>query len=210
MRLLPIFVTTLLPFLASAALGDGDVDAGKGAYSACIACHGANGEGNAALNAPRLAHLDVAYMVAQLNKFRSGVRGGPESSTTAQQMAGMAATLSNEQALIDVATYIVTFETAPPAATLEGDAAVGADYYNQFCGACHGAAAQGNVALNSPNLAGADDWYLLSQLKAFRAGTRGAHPDDRTGRQMRAMAALLPDDKIVNDVVVFIHGSGQK
>jgi cytochrome c553 len=83
------------------------------------------------------------------------------------------------------------------------------DYYNQFCGACHGAAAQGNTGLNSPRLSGSDDWYLLEQLKAFRAGSRGAHPKDRTGKQMRAMAGLLPDDKTVQDVVVFIRTVGR-
>ena len=124
-------------------------------------------------------------------------------------MAGMAATLANEQAMLDVATYIGTLDAAPAEITLAGDAAVGADYYNQLCGACHGGMAQGNPALSSPRLAGGDDWYLLEQLNAFRSGSRGAHPDDRTGRQMRAMAGLLPDDKTVNDVVVFIRGAGQ-
>ena len=73
------------------------------------------------------------------------------------------------------------------------------------CGACHGAAAEGNVALNSPRLAGSDDWYLLAQLQAFRSGQRGSHPEDRTGRQMRAMAGVLPDEQSMRDVVAFIR-----
>ena len=88
---------------------------------------------------------------------------------------------------------------------MQGDQQLGGDYYNQFCGACHGARAEGNAALNSPRLAGSDDWYLLAQLAAFADGVRGAHKDDRTGRQMRAMAGVLPDDQARADVVAFIR-----
>ena len=77
------------------------------------------------------------------------------------------------------------------------------------CGACHGAAAEGNPVLNSPRLAGSDDWYLLAQLNAFRAGQRGAHPEDRTGKQMRAMAGVLPNDQSVRDVVAFIRSRAE-
>ena len=56
-----------------------------------------------------------------------------------------------------------------------------------------------------PRLAGTDDWYLLRQLEAFRNGVRGTHADDRTGRQMRAMAAVLPNDQALKDVVAFIQ-----
>lgn len=86
---------------------------------------------------------------------------------------------------------------------------MGADYYNQFCGACHGAGAVGNLALNSPRLAGGDDWYMQAQLLAFRAGQRGSHPEDTTGKQMRAMAAILPDEQGVRDVVAYLHGLEQ-
>jgi cytochrome c553 len=203
---------TIVLILATLGLGPtavfagGNVDAGKPLYSTCMACHGAQGEGNQALDAPRLNHLEPVYVVAQLQKFRSGVRGGAGATATAQQMAPMAAMLADDQALQDVAAYIASLESANPTATLEGDATLGGDYYNQFCGACHGAGAVGNLALNSPRLAGSSDWYLLAQLKAFRSGERGAHPDDKTGRQMRAMAAILPSDQALNDVVAYLSG----
>lgn len=201
--------TALLGFLfigAMPSFSAGDVEAGKKAYVSCSACHGSNAQGNAALSAPRLTHLESVYVVAQLQKFKTGVRGGQGSSSSAMQMAGMAAILSDEQAIQDVAAYLATLESPVSAASVSGDVAVGADYFNQFCGACHGAAAQGNIALNSPRLAGGDDWYLVAQLQAFRTGTRGTHAQDRTGKQMRAMAGLLPDDKTIVDVVAFIRG----
>ena len=202
MRLTKVLMLGLLSLIATVAYAEGNPDAGKSAYATCAACHGATGEGNLSLQAP---HLETVYIVAQLEKFRSGIRGGPKSNSAAQQMAGMAATLASDQAVLDVASYIATLEAPVAVATLEGDAALGGDYYNQLCGACHGPKAQGNIALNSPRLSGADDWYLRDQLKAFRTGARGTHADDRTGRQMRAMAGLLPDDKTVDDVVVFIR-----
>ena len=205
MRFFCTTIIGLLSVLAGPVFSAGDLEAGKAAYATCAACHGDNAEGKQALNAPRLTHLSAVYVVAQLQKFKTGIRGGAGDSSSAQQMAPMAATLPDDQAMIDVATYIGSLEASPAVNTLVGgDTAVGADYYNQFCGACHGATAQGNNALNSPRLRGADDWYLLSQLQAFRSGQRGTHPDDRTGKQMRAMAGLLPDDTVVKDVVVFI------
>jgi cytochrome c oxidase subunit 2 len=44
----------------------------------------------------------------------------------------------------------------------------------------------------------------MAQLQAFREGTRGRHPDDRTGKQMRAMAGVLPSEQAMRDVVAFI------
>ena len=51
MKILLLAVTMLFGVQALAA---GDADAGKALYGTCIACHGAQGEGNKALNAPRL------------------------------------------------------------------------------------------------------------------------------------------------------------
>ncbi len=187
-----------------------DADAGKAHYATCVACHGENGQGNRALNAPRLSHLQAVYVTAQLQKFRSGMRGGANDTDAARQMAPMAVTLPDDEALTDVAAYIASLESPVSAATVEGDVTLGADYYNQLCGACHGAGGVGNPALNSPRLAGSDDWYLEAQVLAFRAGQRGAHPEDKTGRQMRAMAAILPDEQAIKDVVAYLHSLAQQ
>ena len=140
-----------------------------------------------------------------MQKFKAGVRGGSDAGDSARQMAGMAATLSDDQAMYDIASYIATLNGGVSAVTVEADAEVGAGYYRQFCAACHGPAAEGNPALNSPRLAGADDWYLVAQLEAFRGGVRGSHAQDRTGKQMRAMAGVLPDDAAVAAVAAYIR-----
>lgn len=195
---------TLLTLFAGAS-GAAANAPGKANFNSCVACHGAQAEGSQVMNAPRLNHLEAVYIVAQLEKFKSGVRGGQDATVNAKIMAGMVATLPNEQAIRDVADYIVTLQGPGSAASVEGDAELGGDYYNQFCGACHGAGAVGNVALNAPRLAGGDDWYLKAQLEAYRGGVRGAHPDDRTGKQMRMMAALLPGDQAIKDVVAYLR-----
>lgn len=196
----------VLPAVFSApALAEVDAGVGRAHYQACVACHGVAGEGNAALKAPRLSHLEPVYLAAQLHKFRSGLRGAAGATAPAMQMAGMAASLADDQAVEDVASYIASLDGGVSPAVVTGDVELGADYYNQLCGACHGAAAGGNRALNAPRLAGSDDWYLLAQLQAYRDGQRGTGSGDRTGKQMRSMAAALPDEQAMRDVVAFIR-----
>ena len=86
-----------------------DANKGKSLYTVCVACHGAAGEGNKALNAPRLAGQEDWYIVRQLKNFKSGIRGADPKDTYGMQMRPMAMTLANDQAMEDVAAYIMTF-----------------------------------------------------------------------------------------------------
>ena len=203
MRLICVLLPLLL--MTAGVRAEDDPQRGKELYAACAACHGARGEGNQSLNAPRLTHLTPVYVVAQLQKFKAGYRGGNGASDSARQMAGMAATLADEQAMYDTAAYIDTLEDVVSPATVKADVEQGARYYRQYCAACHGPAAEGNPALNSPRLAGADDWYIVGQLQSFRDGSRGGDANDRTGKQMRAMAGVLPDDEAVSAVAAYIR-----
>lgn len=83
-------------------------ESGKQSYATCAACHGQKGEGNEALNAPPISQLDGWYVATQLHNFKSGVRGAHPKDTTGQQMAPMAKTLADDQAVINVAAYIQT------------------------------------------------------------------------------------------------------
>ena len=86
------------------------------------------------------------------------------------------------------------------AALAAGDIQRGKTLY-AICSACHGANGEGNAALNAPANAGQDPWYMTRQLKNFRVGIRGAHPDDAFGAQMRPMAMVLTNDEAIADVV---------
>ncbi len=92
---------------------------------------------------------------------------------------------------------------AGPAAQAAGDVEKGKVLYT-ICTACHGPNAEGNPALNAPANAGQDPWYLTRQLKNFRIGIRGAHPDDTFGAQMRPMAMMLANEQDITDVVAYL------
>ena len=52
-----------------------------------------------------------------------------------------------------------------------GDAANGAKLYKK-CIMCHGKKGEGKVSQKAPKLAGQYDWYIVSQLKAFKSKKR--------------------------------------
>ena len=68
--------------------------------------------------------------------------------------------------------------------------------YAQVCAACHGVNGEGKEELHSPSITGLPVWYLEEQVKKFRAGTRGFHPEDLPGQQMRAISLTLTDAQI--------------
>ena len=205
MRFFSILCTALVLVVGSSAFASGDAVVGEQLYGSCVACHGAVGEGMTAMNSPALAGQNQAYLVRQLNNFKTGIRGADAGDTLGMQMRGMAAVLADDTAVANVAAYIAGLPVTTAAADTEGaDMRNGENQYNGACGACHGGAAQGNPGLNAPRLAGLDSAYLKRQYQNFAAGIRGSHPDDRLGQQMKMMATMLGSEKDLDDVVVFI------
>ena len=88
----------------------GDTSAGKAAYMICQTCHGAKGEGNKALNAPKLINQQDWYMVRQLKGFKEGLRGTHPKDVYGMQMRPMSMTLADDKAINNVVSYIVTFK----------------------------------------------------------------------------------------------------
>ncbi len=181
----------------------GDPAAGKALFTVCAACHGAQAEGNPALNAPKLAGQGEWYLKRQLKNFKDGARGTHEKDVFGKMMAPMAATLADDAAIDNVVAYVKTLPDNPAPPTVNGNVKNGQDPY-ATCAGCHGAGGQGIKATNAPRLKGMSDWYMVTQLKNFRQGIRGAHPHDLYGRQMAAMAAILADDQATNDLVAYI------
>jgi cytochrome c oxidase subunit 2 len=181
-----------------------DAVAGKSQYTICASCHGSNGEGNMAMNAPRLAGLQTWYVERQLKYYQQGIRGANDEDNFGKQMAPMAGMLADESAIRNVAAYIDSLPATPGKATANGNIDKGAHHY-VTCGACHGANAQGNYALSAPRLAGQSDWYLRRQLANFRQGIRGAHKSDSYGHQMVLMAKTLQDEQAVDDLLAYLN-----
>lgn len=202
-----LFIVTFLVFIFVVAkeARSADLEAGKKTWgTVCVACHGANGEGNQALNAPANAGQADWYVIRQLKNYKEGVRGTHEKDTYGAQMRPMALTLADDAAIENVAAYLASLPAPKPAPTVEGDAEAGKKVYG-VCVACHGSNAEGNKALNAPGLTGQHDWYLVRQIKNYKDGIRGTHPKDIFGQQMRPMAMTLGTDTQINDVVAYIQ-----
>ena len=191
-------------FAQTAAQVAGDPAAGQALYAVCSACHGAQGEGNPALNAPKLSGQGDWYLKRELQNFKSGARGAHEKDVFGKMMAPMAATLADGAAIDNVVAYIKTLPDNPAPATVTGNAKNGEDTY-LVCGTCHGADGRGIAATNAPRLKGMSDWYLVTQLRNFKQGIRGAHPKDAYGPQMASLAMILADDRAANDLVAYIN-----
>jgi cbb3-type cytochrome c oxidase subunit III len=169
----------------------------------CSTCHGVQLMGNEILQAPRLSGMDAWYVEQQLQSFKKGWRGKHESDLIGMEMRPMAEALSDEQ-ISEVAGYVSLTRSAPPVTTLTGNIEEGRALYESTCSACHGLSGEGNEVLGSPALSATNDWYLLKQLQGFIDGSRGEHPEDIFGLQMRVSVQLLSDDDMLLNVVNYI------
>lgn len=189
-------VAALIPAAAHAQQGGAAIAAkgGQNGATACVACHGANGEGNPAAGFPRLAGLGQAYLQAQLANFASGARQNAVMAPIAKQL-----TDPEKQA---VAAYFASLPAAPAVAVDEATlkpADAGAwlatrgrwDHNLPACVQCHGPGGVG-VGTAFPALAGQSAAYISAQLQAFRNKTRPGGPDNL----MASVAAKLSDSDI--------------
>jgi len=106
-------VESVVEYLASLPAVDqpmtiqgGDAAAGQAKYAVCVACHGADGAGNEGLHAPKLTDKADWYLLIQLEKYSSGMRGAHPDDAFGQTMRAISTTLANEQDRLDVLTYI--------------------------------------------------------------------------------------------------------
>lgn len=182
----------------------GNPAAGQALFATCAACHGAQGEGNVAMNAPKLSGQTAWYLQRQLKAFREGRRGAHDKDTFGKIMAPMAATLADDTAVANVVAYIASLPDTPAAPTIQGNIEVGMERF-ATCASCHGAGARGIAATNAPRLRGMSDWYMARQLHNFRDGVRGGHPGDFYGAQMALVAGMLKDDAEIGDILAYIN-----
>jgi cytochrome c553 len=162
----------------------------------CSACHGTDGNSPTPVN-PGIAAQPAEYITLQLTHFQAGIRLNPV-------MQGMAATLKPEdmkalghyfsqQKPKNLAAKDAALVTAGQKLYRGGDAAAGVP----ACAACHAPNGAG-VPKSYPRLAGQYADYTYAQLKAFKAGERGADKDgkDVNGRIMATIAAKMSDSQM--------------
>lgn len=141
----------------------------------CIACHGTQGEGNAANGSPRLAGLPASYLRAQMSAFADGQRENPV-------MAPIARLLSADEAQA-VSLYFAGLpapnlpDRAPVAAGPGALLALDGRWSAKLppCVACHGPGGIG-VGASFPPLAGQPAQYLAAQLEAWQQSKRQPGP----------------------------------
>jgi cytochrome c553 len=161
---------------------------------------------------PNLAGQNDAYIIKQLQEFKSGARANAMMAPMAanlsdEDMADLAAHFSslpnvNEQAAAaaaasaggssDSATLaaptagpVDIVSSTPAAAIYKGNVAAG-KAKSMTCAACHGSDGNSAIAMY-PNLAGQSANYLAKQLANFKSG-------ERENAMMAGMAAALSDE----------------
>jgi cytochrome c553 len=87
---------------------EGDAQRGQALYQSCIACHGAQAEGNESVGGPALTTQNDWYLATQLQNYKSGIRGSSAEDTFGQQMRAAAQLLPDDDAIRDVVSYIST------------------------------------------------------------------------------------------------------
>jgi cytochrome c553 len=184
--------------VAPAASGPADVNAGSTRYAAvCAACHGADGNSGTPAN-PRLAQQHPAYIVKQLQEFKSGKRPSPI-------MQGFAAQLT-EQDMKNIGAFLGTQKAKPGFAKDRELVTLGERIYRggvmergvPACAGCHSPNGAG-IPAQYPRLSGQHADYTGSQMVAFRDGVRQNSP------QMSQIAAKL-NDREIRAVADYIAG----
>jgi cytochrome c553 len=180
-----LFTTSL-----TAALVEGNPQAGEAKTTPCQSCHGPDGNSPSA-EWPKLAGQHARYLKKQLQDYKSGARANPI-------MSSIAADLSNE----DIRHLAVYYANRPidKGVTPEQYLEMGQTLYRQgnketgipACAACHGPAGDGNPAAAWPRIGGQHAKYVEDQLKAYREGNRANDPNG----MMRDVAKKMTDEEI--------------
>jgi len=166
--------------------------------AACIGCHGAQGEGNAAGGFPRIAGQSQAYLAKQLGAYANDARVNPIMQPIAKGM--------NAQQIRDVSAYYASLGDAPAAVGSSGAAPGGVKAAGsaergrvlseigdngkevQACANCHGPGGMGRQPVY-PYLAGQHAGYLTAAMGAWKNGSRKTDPSG----QMTHVAVQLTD-----------------
>ncbi|HEX7386381.1 MAG TPA: c-type cytochrome [Castellaniella sp.] len=176
------------------AQAESAIDQGKQIYTqgtqgatACITCHGAQGQGMAAANFPYLAGQGSDYLEAQLQAFADGARSNPimqpiASALSTPQRAAVVAYIDTLPRPWDAVKLAAQATTQPDAKDMGAWIASRGDWAHDVpaCTQCHAAGGTG-VAPHFPAIAGLSKNYIVEQFTQWRNGHRPAGPQDLMG-----------------------------
>jgi len=173
-----------------------DLAAGENLYSngdskrgitACVGCHGANGNSGSGAW-PKLAAQNSTYLQTQLTHFKSGERANAV-------MMGMSMLLT-EADMKNISAYLEKQSLKPGTASNKDTIALGKSIYRggiasknvPACASCHGPSGSG-IPVQYPRIGGQWAEYTEAQLIGFRSGAR-------KNAQMNTIAAKLSDTEL--------------
>lgn len=170
----------------------------------CMVCH-SNKE---AQRGPIIHGMETWYLLDQLEKFRSGVRGQRASNRSEYLMGVGVKKIKNDYELAYLANWFSEQAPLPAIRTVKGNPDLGKEFYLERCASCHGKNAEGNRLLNAPSLHRLEGWYFLEQMRKFRSGERGYHPRDIGGQTMAAASKAISDRNLRNVVSYVVDSFG--
>jgi cytochrome c553 len=173
----------------------------------CSGCHGATGEGNKAVGAPRLAGQDGSYLLHQLAAFKSGKRATQPGDEAAQTMRAVAGTLSDAD-MQALSSFYGGLPAPTPAEAVEqapGQTA-GKLIFRDTCAPCHGLHAQGYPQMHAPSLRILGGWYIERQLDGYAKGLRGnADHAELPAIWMRSIATHISKPRDRADLIDYLN-----
>jgi cytochrome c oxidase cbb3-type subunit 3/ubiquinol-cytochrome c reductase cytochrome c subunit len=164
----------------------------------CAVCHGPNGEGYKADEAPKIANPD--FLGSATDEFlRTVIANGRTGSTMSAWAVERGGPLSSAD-ITELIKFMRGWSKKPKPVldhhATTGDAARGEVIYNAQCLRCHGARGQGgpNIRIgNADFLATANDGFLRYAISKGRAGTQMAPFADKLTREQ------------IDDVIVLLR-----
>ncbi len=153
--------------------------------SNCAQCHGADAKGSYGF--PNLADSDWLY---------GGTPADIKTSITQGRQAAMPAwgSVIGEKGVTDVTAYLLSINGR---GTDDAQAKAGAQVFQTYCVACHGAEATGNPAMGAPNLKdgiwlyGGSAEQISHTVRAGRNGRMPAHKDVLGEDKIHILAAYV-------------------
>lgn len=181
----------------SAERGRQITTSGANGVTACIACHGAQGEGNPAGGFPRLAGQPAFYLERQMDSFADGRRENAVMTPIANAMnAGQRRDASAWYASLKPTAASTAPAAGKPNAAQQKRALALANHGDerlqvQACVNCHGPNGAGEAPAY-PSLAGQHASYLTAAMAEWKSGVRKTDPSG----QMPSIAKRLGDQDV--------------
>lgn len=192
-----------------------DMETGRQINGVCAACHGDSGQGGKKGEYPRLAGLDVEYLMDQLKKFKARQRMNLpmfpftlERELPDEDIVHIAAYLASIKLdtdypvfkdTDDALTRLLAVEKVLNIPRSEGDVDAGAKLYKNECASCHGIKGLGRRGV--PMLSGQYTLYLNRQVDKFIKGER-IHDEEAKDKSKDVLNLLKPEE--IRDILAFL------